>query len=85
MEYLRRAKFDPETTYMEPYYYVMRQKTNISLIDDVVLDPDKPFACPDCAGTFLYDLKFLENPDFEGLYGCSGCRSVFTMKANTPS
>ena len=77
MRYLMRVKVDPEIDGVEPWYYAEKGKVPVSQTDDVVIDMDRPFKCPDCSGTFLLKLDHLNDEWFADKYVCKGCRAVF--------
>ncbi len=80
-QYLKRVVFDPEIEGVEPEYFIDRKMVPVSKADDVMIDLDGQFLCPDCGGTFLYSLKPLQDEWFADKYGCQTCHSVFTKRA----
>lgn len=77
---LQRVKMDPGIDGVEPWYYAKNGKVPISQLDDVMIDLNKPFVCPDCSCTFLYSLASLDDEWFHDKYGCRDCRAVFTKR-----
>ena len=75
--YLKRVLVDPEMPGVEPWYYAKNGKVPVSQLDDVMIDLEKPFACPDCSGTFLYKTDYMEEEWFHDKYICEKCRAVF--------
>lgn len=76
--YLKRVEIKTSVPGIESFYYARNGGVPVSEMDDVVIDLDKPFECPDCSSTFLYKMTFMkDNPWFHDKYICENCRAIF--------
>lgn len=79
-QYLKRVQIDANVPGVESWYYAKNGKVPVSQMDDVMIDLDKAFECPDCFGTFLYKMTFMEDEWFHDKYVCNDCRAIFTKR-----
>ena len=75
--YLKRVQVDSGVSGIDSWYYAYNGKVPISEIDDVMIDLNKPFVCPDCSATFLYKMTDMEYEWFHDKYTCKNCHAVF--------
>ena len=79
-KYLKRVQVDSGVHGVDSWYYADNGKVSISETDDVVIDLEKPFVCPDCSGTFLYKLTDMEYKWFHDKYVCKDCHALFVER-----
>ena len=78
--YLKRVMIDAGVKGVESWYYAKNGKVAVSQLDDVMIDMDRPFVCPDCSGTFLLEMAFMRDDWFHDKYICRDCRAVFIKR-----
>ena len=82
--YLKRVMIETRVPGIESYYCARNGSVAVSKMDDVMIDLDKPFVCPDCSSTFLYKMTFMKDDKwFHDKYICENCRAMFIERLST--